>query len=95
MEQILDLLVPLNALTRRQLLGSAAVGICMSMTFLGALAHPATKRSQTQAPNSQRTSLHQEVEIHASPQKVYDALLNSKQFTAFTTAPAEISAKPG
>src|SRR5258708_14702463 len=41
------------------------------------------------------TYLHQEVDIKASRQRIYDALLDSKQFTAFTGAPAEISREAG
>ena len=44
-------------------------------------------------PHKLRTGLHQEIEIHASPQRVYDALLSSKQFTAFTGMAATISTK--
>src|SRR6266436_10211290 len=41
------------------------------------------------------TYLHQEVDIKANRQRIYDALLDSKQFTAFTGAPAEISREAG
>ncbi len=33
--------------------------------------------------------------IHATPRKVYDALLNSKQHSKFTGAPAKIGSKAG
>jgi uncharacterized protein YndB with AHSA1/START domain len=33
--------------------------------------------------------------IHATPKKVYDALLNSKQHSKFTGARAKIGSKPG
>jgi activator of HSP90 ATPase len=40
-------------------------------------------------------SIRQEVDIKASPQRVYDTLLDDKRFSAFTAAPAEIDPKPG
>jgi activator of HSP90 ATPase len=40
-------------------------------------------------------SIHQEVKFKASTKEVYDALLDSKSFAAFTGAPATIDAKVG
>jgi len=40
-------------------------------------------------------SIHQEMDFKASPQRVYEALLDSKQFSAFSGAPAEIHAEAG
>ena len=39
--------------------------------------------------------VHQEVSFKASPKRIYDALLDSTQFAAFTGAPATIDAKVG
>ena len=39
--------------------------------------------------------IHQEIVIAASPQRVYSALTDSKQFSAFTGASAEISNEAG
>jgi activator of HSP90 ATPase len=36
--------------------------------------------------------IHQEVEYQASPQRIYKALLDSKQFSPFTASPAQIHA---
>lgn len=41
------------------------------------------------------TYLHQEVDIAAAPARVYEALLDSKQFAAFTGLPAEINREVG
>ena len=41
------------------------------------------------------TSLHQEVNLDASPQRVFEALLDSKQFAAFTGRTAEIDRRAG
>jgi uncharacterized protein YndB with AHSA1/START domain len=41
-------------------------------------------------------SIRQEVIIKASPERIYDALLDAKRFSEFTGgAPAEIDSKPG
>ena len=41
------------------------------------------------------TTIHEVVELHASPHKVYEALLDSKLFTAFSGVPGEIHREPG
>jgi activator of HSP90 ATPase len=40
-------------------------------------------------------AIHQEIEFKTSPQRVYEALLDSKQFTTFTGAPAQIEREAG
>jgi len=82
---------------RRTLVGIAAA--------LGALTAGPITLGQTQAKpmqdepstpaNQGRTSLHQEVAFKASPQRLFDFLLDSKIFAAFTGMPAEIDRKPG
>jgi uncharacterized protein YndB with AHSA1/START domain len=42
-----------------------------------------------------RTSLHQEIDFKAGAQRVYDALLDSKQFGALSGEPAQIDHKDG
>jgi activator of HSP90 ATPase len=59
------------------------------------IAAQASKEPPCKPTNSQRTSLHQEVDLPVSPERVYHALLDSKQFTAFSGMPAEIEATPG
>ena len=41
------------------------------------------------------TSLHQEVDFAASPERVYVALTSQEQFQAMTNAPAELDARVG
>lgn len=41
------------------------------------------------------TSIHQEIDFTANPQRVYDALLDAKQFAAFSGKAAEIDRKEG
>ena len=40
-------------------------------------------------------SIRQEVDIKASPNRIYDALLDAKSFSEFTGAPAEIDPRSG
>jgi activator of HSP90 ATPase len=53
----------------------------------------------TEAPSTgadkTRTFLHQEVEFKATPQRIYEILLDSKQFAAFTGMPAQIDPAAG
>lgn len=43
------------------------------------------------AQNDKSIVIHQEIELNASPQKVYQALLDAKQFTEFSGRTAEIN----
>jgi activator of HSP90 ATPase len=53
----------------------------------------------TVAPSSDRdrslTSLHQEVALNASPARIYDVLLDSREFAAFSGLPASIDGSAG
>lgn len=40
-------------------------------------------------------AIHQDIEFTANPQRVYEALIDSKQFSAFTGAPARIEPQAG
>ena len=53
------------------------------------------KEAASRPENHARTFLHQEVEFKASPQRIYEILLDAKQFAAFTGMSAEIDPKPG
>jgi uncharacterized protein YndB with AHSA1/START domain len=53
-------------------------------------------RPQTQAQVLEMaTAIRQEVDFKASPERVYEALLDAKQFSTFTGAPAEIQREAG
>jgi len=88
------------ALTRRKLLASVAValgGLAAAPYVLGKAQgnQEKTKEAMSTGVEGLLTYLHQKVDIKASRQKIYDALLDSKQFTAFSGAPAEIHREPG
>lgn len=86
-----------NAVSRRQ----AIAGIMIAFGSLAARSRVLgdTPESMVEAPttkeNQTRTSIHQEVAFKAIPQRIYEALTDSKQFTAFTGRPAEIDPKEG
>jgi activator of HSP90 ATPase len=48
-----------------------------------------------QDATSGKTAIHQEVDYNVPPQRIYEALLDAKQFTAFTEEPAEINREVG
>jgi activator of HSP90 ATPase len=75
--------------TRRRAVAGIALGLVSCARAL-----PQGQPSST-TPNSKRTSLHQEVDFKTTPQRIYAALLSSKDFAAFTGAAAEIDPKPG
>jgi activator of HSP90 ATPase len=70
----------LTQLTRRR----------VSLMLGGWLAVPASAQS-TQTG----LTIHQEVDFQTTPGRIYQALLDAKQFSAFTQARAEIDARPG
>jgi len=68
------------------------VGAALAIGTLSAEASRAQSKAQ-QTPTEagcRRTSLHQVADFKATPEQVYEALLDSKRFTAFSGAPAQI-----
>ncbi len=52
----------------------------------------ASAQAQTQKHG---TTIHQEVNLKTTPARIYEVLLDAKQFGVFTKSTAEIQAKPG
>jgi activator of HSP90 ATPase len=89
-------ITPSPAPTRRQAIAagvSAVAGLALGATT--ATAQEQMTEQQSIGPDKARTFLHQEVEFTATPHRVYDILLDSKQFAAFSGEPAEISREAG
>jgi activator of HSP90 ATPase len=87
-----------NTATRRQVIASAAIafgGLAVGSHVWGQTQQQAMKETPSTAANQTRTSLHQEIKFKATPQRIYEVLLGSKQFAAFTGMPAEIDPKAG
>jgi len=81
--------------SRRQ----AVAGLAFAMGSLtigpGLRAQPAIQEPPPDPASKSRTSLHQEVDLTATPQRIFEILLDSKQFAALTGLPAKIDPRPG
>jgi activator of HSP90 ATPase len=88
----------LDKAARRQILAGITVAVAGLVTGSAIFAdrqQQSMKEAPSAAANQTRTSLHQEIEFKAAPQRIYEALLDSKQFAAFTGLSAEIDPKAG
>jgi activator of HSP90 ATPase len=89
--------VPASTVTRRRLI--AGLATALGSLAAGADALASTQQTPKEKPGAPadkfRTSLHQEITFNASLQRIYEALLDSKQFSAFTRLSAEIDPKAG
>ena len=83
--------------TRRQLMAGLAIAVGSLATAPGMKGEIQSAMTEPQSTGAEGllTYLHQEIEMNVSPQRIYDALLDSKQFAAFTGMPAEISRDAG
>ena len=92
-----DLTALAVAPTRRQLI--AGVGMAFASLAVRTdgweKTQQAATESQSTGADKLRTYLHQEIDLKASAERIYDALLDSTQFSAFTGLPAEIDPKEG
>jgi activator of HSP90 ATPase len=86
----------ISTYTRRQ--AAAAIGVAVSgalMELHAQAQQPAMEQKPATAANAARTSLHQEIELKAPPQRIFDILLDAKLFAAFTGMPATIDPSAG
>jgi activator of HSP90 ATPase len=82
--------------TRRQVIvAGAATFAGLAVGSTRALTQQNMKEEPSTGPDAARTYLHQEVDFKAGPHRIYEILLDSKQFTAFSGEPAEISHDAG
>ena len=84
--------------TRRQMaagLFAAYAAQVMSTAVWGQSTENKMAKIRGTSANQSRTSLHQEIDYKASPERIYQVLLSSKDFTAFSGASADIDPKPG
>jgi activator of HSP90 ATPase len=84
--------------TRRQMIGSLTLSLgalAAAPQLWGKSPQQPMKEMPGTAADHSRTSLHQEVNLKATPQRIYEVLLDSKQFAACTGLPAEIDSKAG
>lgn len=81
--------------TRRQLIAGAAItlaSLASGAWRLNAEQQPATAPATA---DPKRMALHYEADFKVSSQRIYEALLDSKQFAAFSGLPAQIDPKVG
>jgi activator of HSP90 ATPase len=75
------------------------VALLIALGGAASAAGVATPTARPAHPNDgaalDSSTIHQEVDFTASPQRVYEALLDSKQFTAFSGPPATIDRRVG
>src|SRR5215471_11999537 len=71
-------------------MSNAITHSCIFVAVLGLNALPIVS-----AQTDKSITIHQEIEFNASPQQLYEALLDSKQFTEFSGRPAEINREVG
>ena len=74
----------------------AAVGAVAARSFTQAQTSQQPKEEQPcTSANQARTAIHYDLDFQASPERFYEAILNEKQFTAFTGMAATIDRVPG
>jgi activator of HSP90 ATPase len=83
--------------TRRQVIAGAAFSIAAlaAGSAVFGRSEPQMVETQSTGPDGKKTFLHQEVSFKATPQRIFEILLDSKQFSAFSGEPAEISREAG
>ncbi|WP_266170911.1 SRPBCC domain-containing protein [Dyella subtropica] len=84
--------------TRRQVIAGMAValGSLLVDSRVWARAQPvAMQQKPAMEAHQARTSLHYDIDFKPGSQRIYEALLDAKQFAAFSGLPAEIDPKPG
>ena len=84
--------------TRRQFVAGVIITGSASWMALAAWGQDKDSTMKTiasTAANQSRTYLHQEIDYKVGAQRIYDAILSSKDFAAFSGSPADIDPKVG
>jgi activator of HSP90 ATPase len=90
--------ITFGRITRRNIVSGLALalgGVAVGLDSWAASQQQAMKQTPATTANQSRASLHQEIDLKATPQRIYEILLDSRQFAAFTGMPAEIDPKAG
>src|SRR5271165_4588783 len=85
---------------RQALIGIAAALAAAPLTRAQAQqsampAQPSMTEKPSTAAHASLTSIHYEIDFKPSPQRLYEAILDQKQFAAFSGLPATIDPNPG
>jgi len=87
-----------NTPTRRSALAviAASVGTLLSATVARAQTQQPSMTEKPATPEHKAlTAIHYEIDFKPSPQRLYEAILDQKQFAAFSGMPATIDPTPG
>jgi activator of HSP90 ATPase len=88
-----------DAPTRRQMIVGGALALATLASGSAGAQESKPQQKMPEVPSTgadgARTSLHQEIDFKATPQRIYEALLDSVQFAAFTGMAATISREAG
>ena len=87
-----------NTSKRRHLISGAALvfgSLAGASKVWGSDLQSTPKETAGSSESRARTALHQDVSFKTTPQRIYAALLSSKEFAEFSGAPAEIDPKAG
>ena len=79
--------------SRRQAI--AAIASALAAAPLARAQQPTMAEKPSTDANKMRTSIHYEIEFKPSPRQLYQAILDQKQFAAFSGIPATIDPTPG
>jgi len=81
--------------TRRRLLTGAAIAVGSLAVGSEASAQATAADKPGSGNNEKRTSLHQSIDLKATPHRIYEALMSATQFAALTGMAAKIDATAG
>ena len=83
------------SITRRHALVGMAAALAATAQTRARAQQPAMDEKPSTSSNQARTSIHYEIDFKPSPQRLYQAILDQKQFAAFSGLPATIDPTPG
>lgn len=86
-----------DVLTRRRVMAGLALAVGSLSASIQARGQAQMNMTEARSTGTEGllTYLHQEVDFSATSQRIYNILLDSRQFAAFTGSPAEISREAG
>jgi activator of HSP90 ATPase len=81
--------------TRRRAIAMVSCALAWGYRTLAENPRQTMQEKPATAANKTRTSLHEDIELQSTPQRIYQVLLDDKQFAAFSGMPATIEPKAG
>lgn len=85
----------MNPTRRHALAAIAASAATLAAATLARAQQPAAGEKPSTSAHQSLTAIHYEIDFHPSPQRLYEALLDQKQFAAFSGLAATIDPTPG